>query len=141
MKNESVINQFDACVKNCLKKELLYRIRTINNYKKHYVIMSELSKSDQDKLCTFDVYPSDAFREKLTTRLFETEIHNELLYQALLLINPITRELIILKFWGDMTDKEIGEILSMSRKMVNYYKNKALINLKEIIEELNKNEK
>ena len=140
MKNSRVVNQFDACAKDCLKKELLYRIRTINNYKKHYVNISELNKEERDKLCTFDVYPSDEFREKLTTRIFDAEIHNELLYQALLSIKPITRELIVLKYWGEMTDNEIGEVLSMSRKMVNYYKRKALINLKEIIEELNKNE-
>ena len=99
-----------------------------------------MNKEERDKLCTFDVYPSDEFREKLTTRIFDAEIHNELLYQALLSIKPITRELIVLKYWGEMTDNEIGEVLSMSRKMVNYYKRKALINLKEIIEELNKNE-
>ena len=140
MKNNKVVNQFDACVKDCLKKELLYRIRTINNYKKHYVNISELNKEERDKLSTFDVYPSNEFREKLTTRIFDAEIHNELLYQALLLIKPITRELIVLKFWGEMTDEEIGQVLSISRKMVNYYKNKALINLKKIIEEINKNE-
>ena len=39
-----------------------------------------------------------------------------------------------------MTDEEIGQVLSISRKMVNYYKNKALINLKKIIEKINKNE-
>lgn len=138
--NNRVVNQFDACVKDYLKKELLYRIRTINNYKKHYISISELSKEERNKLFTFDVYPSNEFHEKLTTRLFDAVIHDEILYQALLLIKPITRELIVLKYWGEMTDDEIGEVLSMSRKMVNYYKRKALINLKEIIEELNKNE-
>ena len=138
--NNRVVDQFDACVKDSLKKELLYRIRTINNYKKHYISISELSKEESNKLFTFDVYPSNEFHEKLTTRLFDAVIHDEILYQALLLIKPITRELIVLKYWGEMADEEIGQVLSISRKMVNYYKNKALINLKKIIEEINKNE-
>lgn len=140
MNNNRVVNQFDACVKDCLKKELLYRNRTINNYKKHYVNISDLNKEERYKLCTFDVYPSNEFKEKLNTRLFDAVIHDELIYQALLLIKPSIRELIVLKYWGEMTDEEIGEVLSISRKMVNYYKNKALIYLKKIIEEINKDE-
>ena len=40
-----------------------------------------------------------------------------------------------------MTDEEVGVALCMSRKMVNYYRNKALLHLKEIIGEIRKNEK
>ena len=141
MKKNIEVKQFDACVKVYLRKELLYRIRTLNNYKKHYISISELSKNEQDKLYYIDSYPSDDFHKKITTRLFDTVIHDELLYQALLSIKPIIRELIILKYWGEMTDEEVGVALCMSRKMVNYYRNKALLHLKEIIGEIRKNEK
>ena len=65
------INKFDSCVKQALNKELKYRLRSIKNYRKHYVNISELSKADESKLFYMDDYPSDNFSEKLTTRLFE----------------------------------------------------------------------
>lgn len=135
------INKFDACVKIALRNELLYRLRTIKNQRKHYINMSEMSVSQLNSLCTVDVYPSDCFQKKITTSLFDVAIHDELLYEALLLVKPETRDLLILKYWGNMTDQQLGEQLCISRKMANYYKNKALISLRNIIEEIRKNEK
>ena len=74
------INKFDSCVKQALNKELKYRLRSIKNYRKHYVNISELSKADESKLFYMDDYPSDNFSEKLTTRLFDAVIHDELMY-------------------------------------------------------------
>lgn len=137
MKSEkSEINKFDSCVKQALNKELKYRLRSIKNHRKHYVSISELSKAEESKLFYTDNYPSDNFSEKLTTRLFDAVIHDELLYEALLLIKPNVRELLILKYWGDLTDSEVGQAMRMSQQMVNYNKNKALGNLRKIIEEL-----
>lgn len=130
------INKFDSCVKQALNKELKYRLRSTKNYRKHYVNISELSKADELKLFYMDDYPSDNFSENLTTRLFDAAIHDELLYEALLSIKPNVRELLILKYWGNLTDSEVGQAISMSQQMVNYNKNKALGNLRKIIEEL-----
>lgn len=130
------VNKFDSCVKQALNKELKYRIRSMKNRQKHFVNISELSKIDETKLFYTDIYPSDIFSEKLTTRLFDAVIHDELLYEALLSIKPNIRELLILKYWGDLSDSEVGQAMSMSQQMVNYNKNKALRNLKKIIEEM-----
>lgn len=132
------VNKFDSCVKQALNKELKYRIRSMKNRQKHYINISELSKIDEAKLFYTDIYPSDIFSEKLTTRLFDAVIHDELLYEALLSIKPNIRELLILKYWGDLSDSEVGQAMSMSQQVVNYNKNKALRNLKKIIEEMRK---
>ena len=132
------VNKFDSCVKQALNKELKYRIRSMKNRQKHFVNISELSKIDETKLFYTDIYPSDIFSEKLTTSLFDAVIHDELLYEALLSIKPNIRELLILKYWGDLSDSEVGQAMSMSQQMVNYNKNKALRNLKKIIEEMRK---
>ena len=58
----------------------------MKNRQKHYINISELSKIDEAKLFYTDIYPSDIFSEKLTTRLFDAVIHDELLYEALLSI-------------------------------------------------------
>ena len=136
-----IINQFDSCVKNALNKELKYRLRTIKNLQKNYVNISELSCTEQEKLNYNDEYPSDAFGAKLTTRLFEAVVHDELLYEALLSIRPKTRELILLKFWGELTDVEIGRVMNMKRDNVTKTKIRALKRLKEFMEGMNNYEK
>lgn len=132
------INKFDSCVKKVLSKEVKYRIRSMKNHQKYYVNFSELDKTDEEKLFYTDSHPSDKFSEKITTRLFDAVIHDELLYEALLSIKPNIRELLILKYWGDLTDYEVGQAMSMSQQMVNYNKNRALRNLRKIIEEMRK---
>ena len=61
------INKFDSCVKQALNKELKYRIRSMKNHQKHYINISELSKTDEVKLFYTDIYPSDIFSEKLSS--------------------------------------------------------------------------
>lgn len=129
-------NKFDACVKKALVNELKYRLRSMKNNRERYVNISELSQKELNQLSYADTYPSDIFSEKLTTRLFDTVIHDELLYEALMSIKPNIRELIVLEYWGNLTDAEVGQVISMSRRMVNYNKNNALQKLRKIIEEL-----
>lgn len=137
MKHEiAEMNKFDAYVKKTLVNELKYRLRSMKKDRERYVNISELSQKDINQLSYADTYPSDIFSEKLTTRLFDTVIHDELLYEALMSIKPNIRELIILKYWGDLTDTEVGQVISMSQQMVNYNKNNALRKLRKIIEEL-----
>lgn len=103
------INKFDACVKIALRHELLYRLRTIKNQRKHYINLSEMSDYQLGELCCFDKYPSECFCEKIATVHFEAVIRDEWIYEALLSLKPITREILILKYWERMTDKAIGE--------------------------------
>lgn len=51
-------------------------------------------------------------------------------------IKPNIRELVVLEYWGNLTGAEVGQVISMSRRMVNYNKNNALQKLRKIIEEL-----
>lgn len=142
MKEESkYVNKFDACVKIALRHELLYRLRTIKNQRRHYINMSEMSDYQLGELCCFDEYPSECFLEKVATVHFEAVIRDEGIYEALLSLKPLTREILILKYWERMTDKEIGEKLCMSREMVNYYRKKALKSMKKMIEEIRNNER
>lgn len=135
------INQFDSCVKKYLSRELKYRLRSMKNQNKYCVSISQLSASEQSKLVTSDTYPSEKFNEILTTRLFEVVVEDELLYEALLSIQPCARELIVLKYWGDMTDEQIGQALNINRRTVNHNKNKALSEMRKFIEEMRNHEK
>ncbi len=142
MKSEYIeINKFDSCVKDALKKELKYRIRSMKNHQKRFMNISELSRSEEAKLSYIDEYPSEMFSEILTTRLFDAVIHDELLYEALLSIKPHMRELLILKYWGSYTDDQVGNILNMNRAAITRSKNNALSKLRKFMEEMREYEK
>ena len=141
MKSEyEIICKFDSCIKNALEKELKYRIRSEKNHYKRYTSIYELSPLEENEISYSDEYPSLSFGETLTTRLFDTVIHDELLYEALLSIKPHMRELLLLKYWGSYTDEQVGEILNMKRAAITRSKNNALLKLIKIIEELSDNE-
>lgn len=131
-KEEIVIIKFDACVTKGLENELKYRKRSRTNLAKRVVNFSEMSKADEKKLYLEDEY--EVFRETITTSLFDATIHDELLHKALLSLKEKNREIILLKYWGELTDFEIGQAMSMSRQMVQYHRNCALKLLKKKIE-------
>lgn len=135
-RNIDEISKFDSCIKKGLTLELKYRLRSMKNHQKRYISISDLSCSEMSKLTYNDKYPSEVFREKLTTRLFEAVIHDELLYEALVAMQPDIREIVLLKYWGDLSDNEIGQAMKMTRRTVNYNKNKALRELRKFLEEM-----
>lgn len=136
----SLISKFDTYIKKSLVNELKTSVKEDKGKQKRYVNFSELSQAEHNKLCCLDDYPSDVFEESIKTRLFDVVIHNELLYEALLSIKPLSRDLILLKYWGDMTDVEVGQHLNMSKASVNKHKLRTLSKLKEVMEELKENE-
>lgn len=137
---KGIICRFDAYIKKSLTNELRCCIRRFKRESNRYVNFSDLGSLDRDELIKPDRYPSDEFREHLTTRLFDAIIHDELLYEALLTIHPEAREILVLKYWGDMTDSQIGDAMNMSQQRINYKKNVALKKLKTYIEEMKKYE-
>ena len=105
------------------------------------MIFSNMSISEEKELVHNDVYEVETFSEKVSTRLFDVVLNDELLYNALRAIPKKQREIIILKYWGEMTDSEIGELIGMSQQSVSYNKNKVLKKLKKNIEEVKKHDK
>lgn len=139
-KEEICLRKFDACVKKALIQELKYRKRSIKNRGNHFVNFSELNRLDEECLCAEDTYSIEIFQKTIETKLFDAVICNELLYEALQLLTPSNREILLLKYWGEMTDLEIGHTINMSQQMVNYHRGKSLKRLKTVIEEMMQND-
>jgi len=57
-----------------------------------------------------------------------------MLYQALLLLPKKRLEIIILSFFADMTDKEIGKTILMPKSSVQYNRNVALQYIRKMME-------
>lgn len=137
---EIVMRKFDTCIKKALVQELKYRKRSMKNQRARIVNFSELSNLEAQSLYSEDTYPAEKFQKTVETKLFDAVICNELLYESLQVLTPSNREILLLKYWGRMTDSEIGQILSMSQQMVNYHRGKSLRRLKTIIEEMMQND-
>lgn len=143
MKSTEEINveRFDAYLKKVFGNEVKsYYIRLSKQREKH-VIFSNMSISEEKELVHNDVYEVETFSEKVSTRLFDVVLNDELLYNALRAIPKKQREIIILKYWGEMTESEIGDLIGMSQQSVSYNKNKVLKKLKKNIEEVKKHDK
>ena len=135
-KNSEIVSKFDSYIKKSLKNEKVNYLCSEKAIQKKQVNFSDLNNKERNSLFCCDEYPSELFEEKISTRLFDAFIHDELLYEALLLIKPKFRELIVLKYWGDMTDCEVGQVLNLSKGTVNKNKRKTLQKLKELMEEM-----
>lgn len=140
-KEEIWMKKFDACVKKALIQELKYRKRSMKTQRKHVVNFSELRNDDERQLYLEDTYEIEHFSQTIETNLFHAVIHDELLYEALQILTPSNREILLLKYWGEMTDAEIGRVLSMSQQRVNYNRSKSLKLLKRRIEEMIRDDK
>lgn len=138
--DEEIVGRFDSYIKRSLKNELYNGIRHAKTYQSKVVNFSEMNKSDENKLAKNDQYNFCHFKEKFDTRTFDVLIRDELLYEALCSISSKARIIILLKFWVGLSDHEIGQVLRMNRVSVTKNKNKTLIMLKNIMEELCKND-
>ena len=52
------------------------------------------------------------------------------------MLTPPNCEMLLLKYWGEMTDLEIGRAINMSQQMVSYHRGRSLKRLKTVIEEM-----
>lgn len=143
-KKDIVPIKFDTCIKTGLKYELISVVRTKKKLAQKRVLFSELTQEDRkalfDNYSMEDNYFPNIITEQIATKQLDAVIQHELLFEALQVLDPKMRKIILCKFWLDMTDEEIGQAMDLRRHVVLYQRKKALHNLKVIIEEMMKND-
>lgn len=135
-KRNFYISKFDCFAKKSLANEVKYFERSRKNRRAHVISFSDLGAAEFNQISANDAYPSEQFQKVITSTRFDAVIHDELLYEALGKLKPDVLDIVLLKFWLNLTDKEIGMMLDMSQQKVNYRKNSALTKLKNIITEM-----
>ena len=106
--------RFDAFCKKVITYTNYKLLREGQKRREQGYVFSDFEEGELEQYYyTYDTYPALALKIELEhIRVF---IENEMLYQALLLLPKKRLEIIILSFFADMTDKEIGAVLGMSR--------------------------
>jgi RNA polymerase sigma factor (sigma-70 family) len=127
--------QFDSFIKKSLGNEW-------KNFRKNTVRLSE----NETLLCEFDEEQVEAFEDISARELFDNvdsgfqvlkhsvTVRDALLHDALTKIDERARNILLMAYWLKMSDLEISDETGISRRTVNYIKNKAYGKLREILE-------
>ena len=126
---ERIQHQYDALAKKTLVGEAKSHRRTLA---KREVTFSDLSESELAQLFTTDEYESDYFRFQVSG--FDVLVKNELLAEALNALPERKRDIILLSYFLDMSDAEIGELLNVVRTTVFRHRKSALAKIKQYLE-------
>ena len=125
--------RFDAFCKKVITYTNYKLLREGQKRREQGYVFSDFEEGELEQYYyTYDIYPALALKIELEhIRVF---IENEMLYQALLLLPKKRLEIIILSFFADMTDKEIGKTILMPKSSVQYNRNVALQYIRKMME-------
>lgn len=122
---------FDRFCKTAIKHEAYNAFRQIRNQKNRFVSLSELSEDASEQLAVYDFYPWEytAFPVDGDVIL----IKDDRLAEALTALPQEFRDILLMYWFLQMADREIGEKLSLPRRTVNNRRQRAYELLKKLM--------
>ena len=124
---------FDAYCKRLLKNEVIDTIRGEKRMGQREVTFSDLTKAERGQLQYIDQYAPD--RRVFPLLGMEIEVIDADLVQALSALSADRRAIILLSYFLEMRDEEIGKCLGLSRSAVQRRRTSTLDMLRKILEE------
>ena len=110
---KTIQHQYDALAKKVLKGEARSYYRELSKRAALEVNFSEMSEAELSQLYTLDEYESDYYRFEVSG--YDVLVKNELLGEAL---PEKKRDIILLSYFLDMSDEEIGGLLNVVRSTI-----------------------
>ena len=124
---------FVAYCKHLLKNEVIDTIRGEKRMGQREVTFSDLTKAERSQLQYIDQYAPD--RRVFPLLGMEIEVIDADLVQALSALSADRRAIILLSYFLEMRDEEIGKCLGLSRPAVQRRRTSTLNMLRKILEE------
>lgn len=123
---------FDCFCKRIIKNEMYDYYNEINRFRKHEKIFSELSENELKKLYKCDTY----FIDEHIFHILDNDVivNDSQIAKALMNLSEYKREIILLSYFLNMSDGEIGEQLNLVRSTVQYRRNRILKELRKFME-------
>ena len=129
---KTIQHQYDALAKKTLKGAAKnYQIELAKRAARE-VSFSDLSESELAQLFTMDEYESDHHRFQVSG--FDVIVKNELLAEALNALPEKKRNIVLLSYFLDMSDAEIGDLLNVVRSTIFRHRKTALAKIKQYLE-------
>ena len=122
---------FDSFCKKVLKCEACNGYRENSRRKKHSIPFSELPEDAMEQLAAYDRYPWEYNTFILGGDVILIE--NDLLADALNALPQDNRDILLMYWFLELADREIGEKLSLPRRTVNHRRQRAYELLKELM--------
>lgn len=123
---------FDSFCKKVLKNEARDYYDEMKRQRKREVSLTELSEQEMEMLFVMDKYPSEIFSFSVLGQAVAVE--NERIAQAIAALSDEKRDIILLSYFFDMTDGEIGTKLNLLRRTVQRKRTSSLRKLKKLLE-------
>lgn len=124
---------FDCYCKRVLKNEACNIQQEYSRRRNKEISFDELSEQELQSLCVSDEYFADEYIFDILGG--SVTVRNERLAKALQSLTERKRDIILLSYFLDMTDREIAEKLNMVRKTVQYQRTSSLKALKKRLED------
>ena len=118
------------CIK-VLHGEALNYLDELDRQREREVIFSELLKKDLDALYCCDEYD---MADYFTVMGRQVPVHNEWISMALKKLPVKKREIILMLYFLDMTEKEIADCLKLVQSTIHYHKDDSLRLLRKLME-------
>ena len=124
---------FDSYCKKVLKNEMRDHYDEVKRKREREIFFSEMSERELEQLSTTDKYFS-------TEQIFNVQgnaviVNDALIAGALQNLPERKRDIILLSYFLEMSDGEIGKKLNLIRATVQYQRTSTLRELKKIIQE------
>ena len=129
---ERIQHQYDALAKKTLIGEAKSYRRTIAKRAAREVVFSDLIESELVQLFAMDEYESDYCCFQVSG--FDVFVKNELLAEAINALPERKRKIILLSYFLDMSDEEIGAMMNVVRSTIFRHRKNALARIKKFME-------
>ena len=124
---------FDAFCKKVLKYEARNYYGEMKRLRDKEVSFSELSEQELEQLSTTDKY--FAFEQTFNVLGNDVIVNDESIAEALKNLPERKRDIILLSYFLELSDGEIGKKLNLIRSTVQYQRTSTLRELKKFLEE------
>ena len=124
---------FDAYCKRLLKNEVIDAIRGEKRMSQRETLFSDLTKAERSQLQYIDHYAAD--KRVFPLMGLEVEVLDADLVRALSSLPADRRAIILLAYFLEMRDEEIGNCLGLSRPAVQRRRTSTLDMMRKILEE------
>ena len=132
-RNETNQKLFDSYCKRILKNEAIDCFREIQKHRQREIFFSELSEKEWKQLYMEDEYDLDTCNFRVLG--YDVEVKDALIAEALNLLSDKKREVVLLAYFLDMSDREIAKLLNLRQSTIHYHRTSSLKSLKEFLEE------
>ena len=130
---QAIQAQFDCLTKKVIKRAAKKYQRGIARPLTHETVFSDISDMELNKFGVHDTYSSNYTAFNVLG--MEVQVSDDQLSKALKSIPERKRNIILLSYFMDMSDAEIGELMNVVRTTVYRHRTSTLEEIRKLMEE------